>query len=207
MTTEVLRIVQPADWKELADLAVDTLASPHSRAAYSAAIRQFLASGYPLDRSGVLAHLRALLDAGKGAPTRNVAIAAIRLLAREAFERQLIDIDVVASLEHIRTAKVSGSRTGNWLDLHALKLVLQAAGEHPHGVRNRAMVAVMAGCGLRRAEVVGLDWSQWQQREARWTWVDVKGKGNRIRTVPCPDWVASYVNEWKDQDEERKRII
>jgi integrase len=37
---------------------------------------------------------------------------------------------------------------------------------------------------------------QIQQREQRWVIVDLVGKGRRIRTVPMPGWVKTYVDEW-----------
>ncbi len=37
---------------------------------------------------------------------------------------------------------------------------------------------------------------QIQQREQRWVIVDLVGKGRRIRTVPMPSWVKTYVDNW-----------
>jgi integrase len=54
------------------------------------------------------------------------------------------------------------------------------------------MVAVLLGCGLRRAAQV----QDLQQREDHWVFADLIGKGGHIRTVPIPNWVAEAVHVW-----------
>src|SRR5438105_12897633 len=44
------------------------------------------------------------------------------------------------------------------------------------------------GCGLRRAELVGLGLGDFQVREEHWVIADLIGKGKHIRTVPVPAW-------------------
>lgn len=46
------------------------------------------------------------------------------------------------------------------------------------------MIAVLIGCGLRRAEAAALKLEDIQLREAHWVIADLKGKGGHIRTVP-----------------------
>jgi site-specific recombinase XerD len=64
------------------------------------------------------------------------------------------------------------------------------------GKRDRAIMAVLAGCGLRRSEVAQLTFSDIQTRDDRWVIVDLYGKGGHIRTVPVPEWVKSAVDCW-----------
>jgi site-specific recombinase XerC len=56
------------------------------------------------------------------------------------------------------------------------------------GKRDRAILAVLLGCGLRRRELVELNFDHIQRREDHWAIVDLEGKGGHIRTVPMPDW-------------------
>lgn len=58
-----------------------------------------------------------------------------------------------------------------------------------NGARDRAMLAVMIGCGLRRNEVAELTFEHVQMREARWVIVDLFGKHARVRSVPMPTFV------------------
>ena len=54
------------------------------------------------------------------------------------------------------------------------------------GRRDRAILAVFLGCGLRRSELVALEMHQVAQRENRWVIVAFRGKGGRKRTVLVP---------------------
>jgi site-specific recombinase XerC len=64
------------------------------------------------------------------------------------------------------------------------------------GCRDRAMLALMLGCGLRRGEVADLRFDHLQQREEHWVIADLIGKAAHIRTVRVPDWVKSAVDVW-----------
>jgi site-specific recombinase XerC len=57
------------------------------------------------------------------------------------------------------------------------------------GKRDRALIAILLGCGLRRREAAELDVAHLQWREEHWAIVDLVGKGRHIRTVPVPEWV------------------
>jgi integrase len=57
------------------------------------------------------------------------------------------------------------------------------------GKRDRAILGLLIGCGLRRDELVRLTLEELQQREGRWVIVDLLGKGRRRRTIPVPSWV------------------
>lgn len=183
----------------LAELAVLGLGSLSSQRNYRRCIRLYLASGLPLNREGVQAWLRSLRLSRAGPVTVNVSLAAVRLLAREANARGLLsDVDLGA-LERIRGVKRSGDRIGNWLEIPAVEMLLDAAGN----ARDKALIACMVGCGLRRAEVCALEWSQWQQRGGRWVICDLKGKGGRVRSIPAPEWVAEYIEKWKEESSDQ----
>jgi integrase len=64
------------------------------------------------------------------------------------------------------------------------------------GKRDRAQLAVLIGCGLRRSEVSDLAFEHIQQRDGRWAIVDLHGKGKRIRTAPMPSWTKAAIDGW-----------
>src|SRR5713101_4230388 len=64
------------------------------------------------------------------------------------------------------------------------------------GLRDRAILAVLLGCGLRRSEVAALTLKHIQQRDGRWCIVDLVGKHGRVRTVPMPTWVKVAIDSW-----------
>jgi integrase len=55
------------------------------------------------------------------------------------------------------------------------------------------MLPLLIGCGLRRAELLGLTMNSIQSREEHWVIADLVGKGGHIRTVPIPFWVKKSV--------------
>ena len=66
----------------------------------------------------------------------------------------------------------------------------------PRALRDHAMVAMLIGCGLRRAESLALTLESVQQREEHWVIADLVGKGGHVRTVPIPGWVKDAVDAW-----------
>jgi site-specific recombinase XerD len=64
------------------------------------------------------------------------------------------------------------------------------------GKRDRAILAVLLGCGLRRAELLCINVADLQQREGRWVLPDLTGKRNRIRTVTVPAAGKARVDAW-----------
>jgi len=64
------------------------------------------------------------------------------------------------------------------------------------GKRDRAILALLLGCGLRRRELTELMVDHFQRREDRWAIVDLIGKAGHVRTIPVPSWVKRIVDDW-----------
>ena len=60
------------------------------------------------------------------------------------------------------------------------------------------MLSLLIGCGLRRAELLGLTMNSIQVREEHWVIADLVGKGGHIRTVPIPFWVKKAIDAWTE---------
>jgi site-specific recombinase XerD len=88
-------------------------------------------------------------------------------------------------------------RLGNWLTPEqGRQLLASATPLTPRELRDYAMLAMLIGCGLRRAEVLALTMESIQQREEHWVIADLVGKGGHVRTVPVPAWVKAAVDRW-----------
>jgi len=129
--------------------------------------------------------------------TINVRLAAVRRLAYEASDTGLLSPELAAGIRRVKGAKRLGVRIGNWLTVDQSRTLL---GEPPsdslRSKRDRAILALLIGCGLRRAELVGLGTKDFQVREEHWVIADLIGKGKHIRTVPVPVWAKLAVDEW-----------
>jgi len=90
-----------------------------------------------------------------------------------------------------------GVRVGNWLTAEGGKKLLGAeSADTLRSRRNRALLSLLIGCGLRRAELTTLRFEDFQLREGRWVIADLRGKGGHIRTIPVPAWVKQSVDSW-----------
>jgi len=97
----------------------------------------------------------------------------------------------------LKGVRQSGARAGNWLSREQARDMLAQPGiETIEGKRDRAILAVLLGCALRRSELAALDCGHIQQRDGRWVFVDLVGKGKRIRTVPIPPFVKVAIDAW-----------
>lgn len=185
-------------------LVVDGLNSEHSRRAYAKALADFLAfygaQGRPgLSKALMQAYKRVLQEAGLAPSTINQRLSAIRKLAREAADNGLIDPARAAGISRVRGVTAGGHRSGNWLTREkAQALLSMPACSTVKGLRDRAILAVLLGAGLRRAEAARLTFADVQQREGRWALVDIVGKRNRIRTVPLPSWAKAAIDAWAE---------
>ena len=129
--------------------------------------------------------------------TINLRLAAVRRPAYKASDCGLLSPDLAAGIRRVKGARRLGVRIGNWLTAEEGRRLVSAFGAStPKERRNRAMIAVLIGCGLRRAEAAGLKLEDVQLREGHWVIADLNGKGGHIRTVPVPDWVKRAIDEW-----------
>jgi site-specific recombinase XerC len=149
---------------------------------------------------GVVLRYRFFLEQKNLAPsTINVRLAAVRRLAFEAADTGLLSPELAAGIGRVKGAKRMGVRIGNWLTVEQSRSLLAESQENNlRGKRDRAILALLIGCGLRRAELVGLELEDFQLREKHWVIADLIGKGKHIRTVPVPVWAKNAVDTWTD---------
>ena len=155
-------------------LVLDSVSSAHSKRAYAQALDAFEkwcaqtgTAGFT--KAAVQAWRTALESAGLAASSINVRLSAIRKLAAEAADNGLLAPDVAAAIGSVRGTKRHGVRAGNWLTRdHAERLLDLPELETKKGRRDRALLALLLGCGLRRQELAALRIEDIQQRDGRW---------------------------------------
>jgi integrase len=128
-----------------------------------------------------------------------VQLAALRKLAMEAADNGLLDPAVASAIGRVKGAVQKGKRIGRWLSREEAGLLLRDTGEDRlKAKRDRALLCLLVGAGLRREEIISLDVGHIQQREGRWVIADLIGKRKRIRTVPIPGWAKMAVDHWTE---------
>jgi integrase len=189
-------------WPAVKRLALDAVSSPLTRAMYARALEDFFAwwteQGWPPFTRATVQAWRAALEAkGLASASVNQKLSAIRKLAAEAGYNGMLDPSTAQAIREVRGAERSGTRTGNWLTKRQAEALLAAPDVSTNqGKRDRAILAVLLGCGLRRDEAVRLTCEHIQQRDGRWCVVDILGKKGRVRTVPMPAWTKTAIDHW-----------
>src|SRR5665213_4282621 len=185
-----------SQWYRLKSLVLDSVSSPITRRVYNLGLDEFIAWFAEAPRpagftKATVTAWRVALEARKLGPISiNVRITAVRKLAVEAADNGLLAPELAAGIARIKGVRSQGVRVGNWLSLQQAQTLLNTPDPRTKkGLRDRAMFAVLLGCGLRRSEVAAMTVKHVQQRDNRWCLVDLVGKHGRVRTIPMPTWV------------------
>ncbi|HWO32671.1 MAG TPA: tyrosine-type recombinase/integrase [Candidatus Acidoferrum sp.] len=179
-----------------------SLRSPESQRSYRRSIDDFVRWYCSEPRLSfnktVVTRYRIHLEERLLAPgTINVRLAAVRRLAYEAADTGLLSPELAAGIRRVKGSQKLGVRLGNWLTVEEARALWQIPNAHLlKGKRDRAILAVLLGCGLRRGELIDLAFDHIQRREDHWAIVDLIGKAGHVRTVPTPEWVKGTIDEW-----------
>ena len=199
---DLISLEKIAQWQKLKTLVLDSVSSPITKRVYNMALDEFMGWFQQAPRPGftkatVSAWRVSLEDRKLGSSSIIIRMSAIRKLAAEAADNGLLAPELAAGISRVKSAKTQGIRVGNWLSLRQAQALLSAPDiTTVRGLRDRAILAVLLGCGLRRSEVAALTFTHLQQRDGRWCIVDLVGKHGRVRTAPMPTWVKVAVDAW-----------
>ena len=209
MDTQSTALIPQDDWYAIIDLVTQSVDSPHSKRAYSRALIDFLdwydGNGRPgFTKATINAYREEMLQSGKSRSSINQSLSAIRKLAAEAADNGLVPPTLAYGVERVKGVKQEGVRAGNWLTKEEAEQLINTPvirwrrEEIPlrKAIRDQAILALMIGTGLRRAEVAGLTWAMIQQRDGRWAIIDLVGKRGRVRSVGIPPWVKVALDRW-----------
>jgi integrase len=196
------RVLALPDLEHAKTAVLNSLTSASGQRTYDHAIREFVAwycsePRLAFNRTVVLRY-RIHLEQRKYAPaTINLRLAAVRRIAYEAADAGLLSPELAAGIRRVKGMRRIGVRLGNWLTPEQGRRLLESATPSTaRELRDHAMVAMLIGCGLRRAELLALSLESIQRREEHWVIADLVGKGGHVRTVPIPTWVKRTVDAW-----------
>ena len=187
------------------ELVTNALTSEHSKRAYSKALTDFLTwradAGNPELNKALVQRYKQTLT---GSAARvNLIMSAIRKLATEAADNGLLDATIANGVKRVQGMPAHGTRAGLWLTKSQLQQLLtspqltdQNGRADLKAYRDRAVLSVLIGAGLRRSEAAAQTVDHIQQRDGRWVIVDMLGKGGHVRSVPIASWVKLAIDEW-----------
>src|ERR1700681_1179945 len=199
---ELIVVEEIAGWEKLKALVLASVSSPITKRVYNMALNEFLAWFQQAPRPGftkaTVSAWRVSLEARRlGEISIIIRMSAIRKLAAEAADNGLLAPELAQGISRVKSVKSTGIRVGNWLSQKQAQALLSAPDiTTVSGLRDRAILAVLLGCGLRRSEVAALTFAHVQQRDGRWCIVDLVGKHGRVRTIPVPAWTKVAIDAW-----------
>ena len=202
MSQTALVTVSSSHIQPVIKLVTDAVTSANTKRAYSRALADFMTWHLDTGQTGftkaiVQAHVSVLKDAGTSASSINQRLTAIRKLALEAADNGLIDHATAQAIGRVEGIRREGKRLGNWLTKEQAQQLLELPDIATiKGLRDRAILAILLGCGLRREECAGLTVEHIQQREGRWVIVDLVGKRSKTRSVPMPSWAKYAIDAY-----------
>jgi site-specific recombinase XerD len=197
-------LLPPPPGSDLIALVTDSVRSPHTKRAYRDALLGFFgwyqrSAAQGFSRATVQRYRCSLEDRQLSPSAVKVRLAAVRRLASEMADQGLLDPHTAAGILKVKGPVRRGVRLGNWLTLPQAEELLGLPDiTTPRGKRDRALLALLLGAGLRRAEAVALTFADIQQREGRWVIVDLVGKHQRVRSVPIPAWCKAAIDSWAE---------
>lgn len=126
--------------------------------------------------------------------TINTYLAGLKGVAREAWNMSLMPLSAYSRINDLKSLHYTRLPVGFSLNLRQCKSLLNACNDGTKkGARDQAMLAVMMGCGLRRAEIVTLTYDNWDPEIRSFRFV---GKGNKERIVFLPDDLRGIIDDW-----------
>jgi integrase len=139
------------------------------------------------------AALRARLAERYAPATTNKHLAALRGVLQTARRLGLMSADAAATASDVKGVRGETVPAGRMLTPGEQRALLSACADGTlAGARDAALIALLLGCGLRRAELVALDVG-----DVREEGVLVRaGKGRKQRVVPLPSGSRSALEDW-----------
>ena len=169
--------------------------SPSTTLAYRREIAAFLAHiDKPLEEvqcRDLIAYRRSLSGLKPGTVCRKLST--IRSLFRFLAEAGYRETNPAQVLKLPKNANTSPYRVLSVEELQ--KLVEQPDVTTPVGVRDRAILMLLAVNGLRESELVGIDIEDVSRREG-FTVAIIRGKGSKVRVAKIVGSVESALSEW-----------
>jgi len=142
------------------------------------------------------AALRSALEK-KYAPASSVnqMLCALRRVLKEALRLDLIDSQDYSKAVDIKSIKQSGKPRGRALSPHEIAALMKScSGNSSVDVRDTALIAILRGGGIRRAEAVNLEKADFNLSTGA---LEIReGKGKKDRTVYLPGPASALVEKW-----------
>lgn len=148
-----------------------------------------------LDRFEFQNILNSLQERGFAYSTINNYRAALRGVMNEVYDLNLIDSDQLRRVLKVSSPLGSDVKKGRILSMEEAQGLFDSCPDTVRGVRDKAIISLLFGSGLRRSELVSLTLSRYNRAGE---FLTVVGKGNKERKSFLTENSVRYLNDWID---------
>ncbi len=197
-STSLVPVRPPTDLERIVNLTIGRLDSENSKRVYTTALMNFFTWSGPdraLSWETVNAYRSQMIEAGTAGPTLNLRLSAVRKLCETAFLAKDLPLDDYERVRRVKGVKKQEAKIGTWLTKEELQKLLDS----PTEPRDKALLGVLMGAGLRRDELCTIKVESFRKIKGVWALADLRGKGNKSRSVPIGDWCAVLIQRWLDK--------
>lgn len=203
----VLTTTQPLKSDIIRMIATHPRLADSTKMQYTKAITNYLDTGHSLTDADALAHYAMTLPKSSKAFLKS----AIRLwtghMAKGAKTQADGTPETVAKIQStlwqldsindaIQVEQSKGQKAHTWLTQKEVKQIVSQCDDTLTGKRDRVILSLMLGAGLRRSELAGLTFDNIKQQGGR-TVLEVAGKGTKDRVIPISEKLASLLDNWR----------
>ncbi len=143
------------------------------------------------------AAIRTALKRKYAGSTTNKMLCALRRVLQEAHRLDLIEAADYTKAVDLPSVKEDKQLRGRALTGDEIAALIDAcSSSHPIDIRDAALIAILRGGGLRRAEAVKLEMKDFNPSSGA---LEIRqGKGGKSRTVYLPEDAIALVEDWLD---------
>lgn len=182
-------------------MTVEKRMSANTRQAYSSDLTQYISTLTQLGvtdwndvtRSHIVKHIEELSQAGRAASSLRRAVSSVRMLHHHL---KLTGVTTTDPSLYLETPKAERHLPDTWSQEEVERLLDSVPTNDPLALRDRAMLELLYGTGMRVSELLGLDLNDLQFELG---YLQCVGKGESARIIPVSSTAQSFVDRYIQQ--------
>lgn len=127
--------------------------------------------------------------------TVNLMLSALRRVLLEAYKLDLMELELYQKVVDVPNLTGNSEPKGRALSIPEIQAIIATcSGNEPKNIRDRAIIGVLRGGGLRRSELVNLELRDLNLKQCEL--VIRMAKGRKTRRVYLPDEALLFIQQW-----------